>query len=87
MDANQNCAFVQVYRGRRLWILDEWEMLRSFFSATEAQICDALNPIYGPNHSLAYYGMCSTPGCGPVRTSGPAETSKGRRVHGTNFDE
>ncbi len=55
MDANQNCAFVQVYQGRRLWILDEWGDVTKFFSATEAQICDALNPIYEPNHPLEYY--------------------------------
>jgi len=86
MDAKQNCAFLQAYRGRKLWTLDQWGDVNKFSAAAEAQVCDPLNSIYEPNQPLEYYGMCSTPiSCRVGRTSVPAQAARNRGVHPTHF--
>jgi len=63
-DAKQNCAFAQLYPGRTPWIYDEWGDVVRFLPATEAEICDPLNPVYQPNEPESYYRK---------RTYAPAE--------------
>jgi len=81
MDVNQNCSFLQAYRGRRLWILDEWGDVTKFSSATEAQICDALNPIYGPNQPLEYYTKTSILRAKLNKSPADSGGNAGRAVH------
>jgi len=71
MDAKQNCAFVQAYWGRRLWILDEWGDIIKFYSATKEQVCDPLNAVYEPNRPQEYNSKrisAATHGADPTST-------------------
>ncbi len=79
MNSDQNCAFVRAYRGRQLWILDQWGEVNRFLPATAEDICDPANSIYEPNHPPRYYGMCDTPDCRSVRVALHAEKTRGSK--------
>lgn len=55
MSAEQNCAFVRAYRGRRLWTVDQWGEISKFEPATTEEICNPSNRIYEPNRPIEYY--------------------------------
>jgi len=72
MDAKQNCAFTQLYRQRTPWIFDEWGDVVRFMPATQAQICDPLNPVYQANEPESYYYK---------RTSAPPQNHSDQSSH------
>ncbi len=55
MDVNQNCAFVHLYEGRKLWIVDEWGDVSNFEPISREEVCNPSNRIYEPNHQFGYY--------------------------------
>ncbi len=81
MDVKQNCSFVQTYRGRRLWIADEWGDLTRFLPATEAQICDPLNPLYEPNQPPEYYSKRAPAPARAANTTSSAATMRHTQLH------
>jgi len=89
MDARQNCTFVQAYRERKLWIVDQWGDVTKFLPATEAQICDPLSPIYEANKPIEYYlkRASAAAGRGADQTSRADQTSSHATVHHAHFDE
>jgi hypothetical protein len=55
MSAEENCELVRHYRGRTLWVIDNWGTVQKILTESESQICDPQNSIYEVNRPVTDY--------------------------------